>query len=101
MSFWARHSSASDSTRRFTIYPPSNVVLEMKSVTAEQMDELYNSDGWYKATNKKDILHGVPVYFDPAGRIWPQPLPGWVVVDEIVPDTKADEKAKDKPLFAS
>jgi hypothetical protein len=94
MSFWTRSPNASDSTRRFAIFPASNVVLEMKPVTAEQMDGLYKSDEWYKTTEKKDILLAVPVYYDLAGRVWPRPLVGWVVADEIVPDTKADDAKK-------
>ena len=92
MSFWARSPNASGSTRRFAILPEASLVMEMKPVTAEQMDELYKSDEWYKTTQKKDILTAIPVYYDPAGRVWPRPLTGWVVADEILPETKDEIK---------
>ena len=90
MSFWARSPNSSPATRRFAILPERNIVLELKPTTDEEMGKIYEE--WDRLSDKKDMLLGVPVLFDPSGHIWPHPLKGWVIADEVLPDAKVDDK---------
>jgi len=70
------------SLRRFALLPKTNAFIEMKETTATEMNELL--------TGKAGAQLGIPAYFDPAGRVWPKPGLGWVIVEEL------DQKEVDK-----
>ena len=82
MSLWARNPKSTPATRRFAIMPERNIVLELTATTAEDMTTIYEE--WDRLTDKKEMLLGVPVLFDPSGRVWPHPIKGWVIADEVL-----------------
>jgi hypothetical protein len=91
MSLWARNPKSPTATRRFAILPERNIVLELKATTDAEMTKIY--DEWDDLTDKKDMLLGVPTLFDTMGRVWPHPMPGWLIADEILPDVKVDKES--------
>jgi len=70
--------------RRFALLPKTNAFIEMKETSASEMNELL--------TGKAGAQLGVPAYFDPAGRVWPKPGLGWVIVEELE-QKEIDKKA--------